>query len=416
MQHEPRPDTDRGGANPALWRNHDFVILLSSQSFSWFGTTMTGVAYPLLALSLTRSPLQAGIVSALNGLPYLILALLAGSLVDRVDRKRLMIVCDAGRTLALASIPIAAITWEPTIVQLYLVALVEGIFAVFFNVAEAAALPRVVARDQLPAASAQQMTWGSLAGLVGPGIGGALFSLARVLPFLGDALTYLASALSLLAIKTHFQAERTRERWEPRREIREGMSWLWNQPVIRFMAFLSFGGVFASSSRALIMIVLAKRVGASPTAVGIVLSAGAVGAVIGSLLSKPIHQRFATGHIIIGLGWATVLVWPLYAVTANPLEIGVVAAAVTFTTPIYNVAAFSFRAALIPDDLQGRVNSVYRFIAYVGAPLGRLAAGWLLQVVGPRSTALLFGVVWLAMAVASTSNAGLRSSSFRSDA
>src|SRR5579885_3013144 len=129
-----------------LWRNRDYLLLWSGQAISSVGSSASELALPLLILSITHSPAQAGFAGALRSLAYLLLGLPAGALIDRWDRKRLMIFCDAGRALALGSIPLALALNHLAMAQLYLVSLIEGTLYVFFSLAESAALPRVVAR------------------------------------------------------------------------------------------------------------------------------------------------------------------------------------------------------------------------------------------------------------------------------
>ena len=221
-----------------LWRNLDYMLLWSGQTVSTIGTEVSTLAFPLLILALTGSPAQAGFAGALRAFPYLIFSLPAGALIDRWDRKRVMILCDIGRALSMASIPVALAFWHVTILQLYLVSLIEGTLFVFFNLAEVACLPRVVEKEQLPAASAQHEVTFGITSLIGPSLGGALYSVARMLPFLADAISYGASVGSLFFIRTKFQEERVnapRNLWV---EIREGLIWLWRQPLIRFIGSL----------------------------------------------------------------------------------------------------------------------------------------------------------------------------------
>ncbi|HYT34930.1 MAG TPA: MFS transporter, partial [Ktedonobacteraceae bacterium] len=145
----PKPKT--------LWKNRDYMLLWSGQVVSSIGAQVTQLAFPLLILSLTGSPAQAGFAGALRALPYLLFSLPAGALIDRWDRKRVMIFCDIGRALSMASIPVAFALGQLTVLQLFIVSAIEGTLFVFFNIAEAACLPRVVAKEQLPAATAQNM-------------------------------------------------------------------------------------------------------------------------------------------------------------------------------------------------------------------------------------------------------------------
>src|SRR5437763_11176504 len=180
--------------NP-LWLNRDYMLLWSGQMVSNVGTQVSTLAFPLLILALTGSPAQAGFAGALRALPYVIFSLPAGALIDRWDRKRIMILCDSGRALSMASIPLALAIGQLTVLQLFIVSAIEGTLFVFFNIAEAACLPRVVAKEQLPAATAQNMATDGINALIGPPLGGALYALGSMLPFLADAISYFASVI-----------------------------------------------------------------------------------------------------------------------------------------------------------------------------------------------------------------------------
>src|SRR5712692_2113427 len=223
----------------SLWRNRDYVLLWSGQTVSSIGTQVSLLAFPLLILAITHSPAQAGIIAALRGLPYALFILPAGALIDRWDRKRVMILCDTGRALALGSIALAL--GRLTIVQLYIVSLVEGTLFTFFNLAETACLPQVVSKEQLPTAVAQSTVIDSISGMLGPSLSGALYNIGRTIPFLTDAISYTASVLSLFLIKAKFQEERDHAPMRLWADIGEGLSWLWHQPLIRFIAILTGG-------------------------------------------------------------------------------------------------------------------------------------------------------------------------------
>ena len=139
----------------SLWRNRDYMLLWSGQMVSAVGTRVSMLAFPLFVLAITHSPAQAGLIGALRGLPYALFILPAGALIDRWNRKLVMILCDIGRALALGSIPVALFLGHLTIVQLYIVSLVEGTLFTFFGLAETACLPQVVSKEQLPTAAAQ---------------------------------------------------------------------------------------------------------------------------------------------------------------------------------------------------------------------------------------------------------------------
>ncbi len=395
-------------STPSLWRNRDYMLLWSGQLISSVGSQVSQLAFPLLILALTHSPALAGLAGALRALPYLIFSLPAGALIDRWDRKRVMILCDTVRALALGSIPLAFALGHLTIIQLYIVSTVEGTLFVFFNIAEAACLPRVVAKTQLPAATAQNQATDGITALAGPSLGGILYAFGSALPFLIDAISYLASVLSFFFIKTHFQEKRTaapRKLWI---EIWEGLHWLWQQPLIRFIAILTGGSNLIFSGYALIVIVLAQGMHAPSFLIGIIMAISGLGAILGAIVAPYFQRRFTFGQVIIASCWFMAIAMALYLVAPNLIVLGIVALFSFISGPIYNVVQFSYRSALIPDELQGRVNSVFRLIAFGGQPLGLALIGWLIQTAGIINTIIFCSLFLILLATSATINTHVR--------
>lgn len=392
----------------SLWHNRDYLLLWSGQAVSAFGTQTSGLALPLLILAVTGSPAQAGLLGALRGLPYVLFGLPAGALVDRWDRKRVMVLCDLGRALAFASIPVALATGRLTAAQLYAVSFIEGTLFIFFGLAETASLPRVVPKAQLPAAIAQGEATYAAASLVGPSLGGALFGLGRALPFVVDAVSYAASVVSLFFIRTRLQAERVATRRALRAEIGEGMRWLWQQPVVRLLMWLNGGVNLLYGGWSLLLIGLAQRQGASAATIGLIFSSGGVGTILGALLAPYVQRRFTVGQIMVGIAWIFALTWPPYALAPTPLALGIVNAIGFLFVPIYIGAQFSYRLVLVPDALQGRVNSVFRLVTFGSQALGFLLMGALLQWYGPVATVWITFIPQVALALLTTLSARLR--------
>lgn len=392
----------------SLWRNRNYMLLWSGQIVSSVGTRVSMLAFPLLVLAITHSPAQAGIIGGLRGLPYALFILPAGVLIDRWNRKRVMILCDTGRALALGSIPVALLLGHLTIVQLYIVSLVEGTLFTFFNLAETACLPQVVAKQQLPAAAAQTMIVDSTSGLIGPSLGGLLYSVGRAIPFLTDAITYGVSVLSLFFIKAKFQEERDVTPMRLWTEIGEGLSWLWHQPLIRFIALLTGGMILPVAGYSLILILLAQSQHASSFTIGLIFASGGIGSILGALIVAPLQKRFSFGQMMIGSTWVWALTWLLFAIAPNPLMLGAATALSFIIVPIYMSVQFGYRLALIPDHLQGRVNSVFRLIAFGSEPIGMALTGILIQVIGPVPTVLVLFVPQFILSIAATFNQQLR--------
>jgi len=392
----------------SLWHNRNYLLLWSGQTISSVGSGVSQIAFPLLILMLTHSPAQAGFAGALRAAPYFIFTLPGGALIDRWNRKWVMILCNAGRALSLGSIPVAFVLGHLTIVQLYIVALLEGTLYVFFDLAETASLPRVVSKEQLPAATAQNNVTFGITTLLGPPLGTVLYSVGRFLPFLADAVSYAISVLSLFLMRAKFQEERIAPRRKLYLEVSEGIKWLWHQPILRSMALLNCVMAGLGSGGTLLIIVLAQRQHTSTAFIGFIFSLGGIGAILGSLLARPVQQRFSYGRAIIGILWLYPLPYVLLAVAPTPLILGGLLAAGLLVDATYNVVQFSYRLALIPDELQGRVNSSFRLISYSLRPLGQVLTGVLLQDIGPIFTILAFSLCLVVLAVAASLNPHVR--------
>jgi MFS family permease len=403
ITHEQPPPKTR-----SLWLNRDYMLLWSGQVISSVGTQVSTIALPLLILAITHSPAVAGFAGALRAFPYIVFSLPVGALIDRWNRKLVMILCDSGRAVLLGSIPVAMALHHLTTVQIYLVSLLEGTLFVFFDIAEVACLPRVVAKSQLPAATAQNQATMSISSLAGPPLGGLLYSINLTLPFISDAISYVLSVLSLFAIKTRFQGERPTQRRHLLAEIGEGLRWLWSHPLIRFMAFLTGMLNLVGSGSLLIIIVIAQHQGANSFEIGLIFTISALGGIAGSLIGGFIHRRFTFGQVIITTVWIDALTWPLLAIAPNFVFIGVLTGINFMLAIVYNVVQFSYRMALIPDELQGRVNSAFRLLAFGFQPIGLALTGILLSWSSAVETVLIFTVFYVAVAIMTHANASVR--------
>ncbi len=269
----------------SLWRNRDYMLLWSGQALSDIGGAVSELAFPLLVLAITHSPTQAGFVAALRTLPATLFSLFAGVLVDRWDRKRVMLVCDTGRALSLASIPIAFALGHLTIWQLYITAFLEGTLMILFALTKTAAVSQVVTRTQLSTAVAQEEFVEGTTALFGPSLSGVLYTLGAMFPFITDAISYLISIVTLLLIRTPFQRERASTRRKVWAEIAEGVLWVWHQPFLLTMTLLMGAGAFVFSGNTLIIIILAQQQHASAVIIGLIFAVGGIGSILGSLLA-----------------------------------------------------------------------------------------------------------------------------------
>ena len=225
--------------SPPLWRNHNYLLLQGGQIVSSLGDQQQGIALPLLVLALTGSVVQVGIVVSLNTIAVLVVSPLAGALTDKWNRKRTMVICDAGRMLLTLTIPLAFWFHALTMLQIYVVVTLAGVLATIFSVANTAALPNVVTQDQLPVALSQSQAAYSCVRTFGSLLGGMLYSLGEVFPFLVNAVSFGASVFSLGLIRGNFQSRREGASLPLHKAVAEGFAWLWKQPLLRFLTLVN---------------------------------------------------------------------------------------------------------------------------------------------------------------------------------
>ena len=384
---------------PPLRRNRDFMLLWTGQVVSTVGSRASGVAFPLLVLALTGSPSQAGLVAFAQTLPFPILFLAAGIVVDRVDRKRLLLLSEGARAVAFASLVAALALDRVALGHVMAVAFVEGTFFVFFRLAESAALPRVVPKPQLPSAVAQNQARDQGAELAGAPLGGFLFQLDRALPFVFDAVSYTIGFLTLLFVRTPLQTPREPTATRVREELAEGIRFTWREPFIRAIVVLVAGSNFAFNALFLVLIVRARELGASAALIGAMFAILGAGALLGAGVAPTVARRLPARYVLVGILW----IWAIYplalAVLPNAIALGVVGAVAGTLGPIFNVVLSAYRYALVPDRLLGRVNSVILLVAWGTIPLGAIAAGVMLEMLGAVESMLVLAGINLAVAV-----------------
>jgi predicted MFS family arabinose efflux permease len=369
---------------------------------STVGTRVSSIAFPLLVLSLTHSPAKAGIVGFAQTVPYLIFFLPAGALVDRWNRKRVMLVADAARALAFASLALALAFDDVTFTHIVGVAFAEGTFFVFFLLSESAALPQVVPAEQIPAAVASNQARVQGADLAGQPLGGILFGLSRTLPFVVDAVSYAVSFVSLLFIRPAFQEERERPETHLVADVVEGLGWLWRQAFLRAAVLLVAGSNFAFAGFTLALIVRANDLGASSFLVGAMFAFIGGGAIVGSLFAPWVQRHVPVRVVILGNLWLWAAMMVVVALPRSPIAVGALAGIGAIGGPIFNVVFASYRYALVPDRLLGRVQSASLVVAWGMTPLGALTAGFLLQSTGAVDTILVLAGISAFLAMSAT--------------
>ncbi|MFD1146168.1 MFS transporter [Saccharothrix hoggarensis] len=385
-----------------VWRVRDFRLVWAGQTLSSFGNGVSQLAYPLLMLALTGSATAAGALAAVRAVPYLVLGLPAGALVDRWDRRRTMVWCDLGRAATMASVPVALLFGVLTPAHLFATGLVGGVLHVFFSAAENAVLPNVVGKDHLTTAVSTVETAQAATGVLAGPVGGLLLQLSRGLPFVVDAVSFLASALCLSLVRTPFRASEPRARRSLRAEVGEGVRWLWRHGSLRSIALTAAGLQVAVSGIALVAIVTARD--ASPAVIGALFAALGVGGVVGAAVAPKLKARLGLTGLLLSVVWLQAVLWVVLAFARDLVAIGVVLALFTVSMPCFGVAALSHQLEVTPDHLLGRVGTAFSVLIWAATPVGAGAAGVLLDAVGPRTTSLVFAG-WVAV-LATVTTAG----------
>jgi predicted MFS family arabinose efflux permease len=287
-----------------------------------------------------------------------------------------------------------------SIPQLYLVGVIEGSFFVFASLARFTAFPRVVTKEQFPAAVAQTSIADNVAVLIGPPLGGILFqTVGAAFAFLADSLSYFINAISIFFINVPLQLEKTTPKKDFHQEVLEGVQFLWRQPILRFLNLLSAGRAMLESGLYLLIIVVAKEHKASPLIIGSIFAIGAAGGIIGASLASPIYKRFSFSTLLRTASMLNFLVFTLYAFASNDLSLAFISAALFAIFPIFDITNATYTVSVVPDAIRGRILSLTRLVRKGADSLGFFVTGILLHVVGSTSTIVIFSCLLLVLAL-----------------
>jgi len=383
-----------------LWRHPDFVKLWSAETVSQFGTQFTLLALPLVAIDVLHvSAFEVAALTTVEFLPFLLVSLPAGVWVDRLRRRPILVVGDLSRAVLLASVPIANWLGHLTMTQLYVVGFLVGISTVFFDVAYQSYLPSLVERQQLIDGNAKLEISRAAAQLGGPGLAGIVIDFLRAPAALAfDAVSFVGSALFIFNIRRHESSVRTdAPRRRMREELREGLRWVLTHPFLKNIAACTALFNFWGNMGFAVLLVFARReLHLSPLAIGLAFSLSNVGPLLAAFNTSRISSRFGVGRTIIGasiIGGPMFLVIP-FAPEGNAALFLLVPAFIVggLSNVIYNVTQVSLRQAITPERIQGRMNSVMRFIVWGTIPVGAIIGGALASQIGVKETLIVSGV------------------------
>ena len=388
-------------ARPSLFHHPNFRKLWVGDTISQFGTQVSQLAIPLVAIIfLKASAFEVALLGTVEFLPFLLFTLPAGAWVDRLQRRPILITGDVGRALCLISIPIAYKLGILTIAQLYIVGFAMGVLTVFFDVSYQSYLPSLVDREQLVEGNAKLQASQSAAQILGPGFGGYLVGvLTAPVAVIVDAVSYLASALFVFTIKG---SEAPIPKVEGPRgsplerlrgfggEIREGLAFVLQHPYLRMIAAAtSSSNLFGNLAMGIFLVYVVRVLGLDPLRIGLVFSLGSIGTFAGALVANRIAAK-------IGVGRTIVLAMAINGPSAFLIAIAPVGAAEPFLVAsfalggfgalVYNINQVSFRQAITPERMQGRMNATMRFLVWGTIPIGSTISGILATIFGLSAT------------------------------
>ncbi len=375
-----------GGLDGRYWR------LWGAVASSNLGDGLVSLAIPWLASLLTRNPMAIAGVALATRLPWLVFSLQAGALTDRFDRRRLMVTANTIRALIVGLATVAVLFDVMTVPLLYVIGFGLGMCEVVFDNTTQTILPSVVPRERLERANGNIMgAQMVIAEFVARPIGGALVGIALSLPFAIDAVTAAVSAALVATIPGSFAPKGAATagsdgtptpRPKMRTQIAEGLRWLWRHRLLRLLALAlaTMNGLSAAVGATYVLfaqeILLLDGLG-----FGLLLAGSSVGALLGSLLAPNVTKRLGSGpSLFLGIA-VQVVSFAIIATASHAVVVGAAFAGAGFVAMLWNVVTVTLRQTLIPDELLGRVNSVYRFFGWGSMPIGMLLGGALVSVV-----------------------------------
>ncbi|HWJ09246.1 MAG TPA: MFS transporter [Nocardioides sp.] len=399
----------------SLARNRDFTALWVGATVSELGSRMTTFAMPLVAYALTGSAMWAAAAEALFLLGMVAMLLPAGLLADRRHRLRIMRLSLGTGAVLYASLVAAGLAGALTLPHLLAVALLTGIATGLFSPAEYAAIRTVVATEELPTALSQQQARQHVAALVGGPLGGALFGLARWAPFAADAVTYVAGWLLLGRVRADLtpasatSATSTDERARPLRDLGEGLRFLWQRPFLRVLLVWSPAANLAVNALFFAAVLRLVEAGFPAWQIGLVETAVGACGILGALAAPWLIDRFRTGRLTVVIAWSFVPLSVPLALWNHPWTMALASSVGLFLNPAGNAGVGSYRLAITPPELVGRMQSTMQFASMLTMPLAPALAGGLLAVLDGRDAILALTALIAAVALIPTLSRSVRS-------
>jgi MFS family permease len=378
----------------------NFWKVWSANGFSNLGDGLYQITLPLLAAGLTRSPSLVAALGVMSSLPWLIFALQAGSIVDRFDRRKVMLWVNGGRLLILLGLTLAVMTGYVSLPILYVAALLLGIGETLMDTALTSIVPSVVSKDRLTWANARITAGQTVTNtFIGPPLAGYLAGIGFAVATGSSTLMYVLAGFALLLMRGAFSASSQKDSqaqqnmWQ---HITEGLRFLWKDRLIRDLTlFTASMNLFWSGWGALIVLYAVRPgpMGLSEFEYGIFLTAMAIGGLLGSLVCERLQKSLGTRNALALDFVGTILLVGVPALTTNPLAVGGAAFFAGMGATVWVILVASIRQRLVPGALLGRVYSASRFISWGIGPIGALLAGFVAEIWDIRTMFAIGGIV-----------------------
>ncbi|MFF0057183.1 MFS transporter [Streptomyces microflavus] len=392
-----------------LRENRDFRLLWLSGLFAVLGGQMSALALPLLVLKETGSAVQAGAVGTVSVGAVLITMLPGGVMADRIERRRLMRLCDVGSLTVVTALTIAVFYGHAPMPLVLLVAAAGAVISSVYAPAVFGLMRAVVPADQMGTATARLQARTQTARLVGPLVGGALFGIHPALPFAIEALGLLASTVCVALVRTRSRARTTAGSAFSKRELTAGLTFLWKIPYLRTVLLIfGLGMNFAFGALTFIALTAFSDGGRSGIGGGFVISCVSAGALAGALFAPRISPARHSRVLIVATCWTCVAAAGVMAWLSQPVVAGLMCALCMFLSTVASIGFLSKLLVVTPEEKVGRVQSAAGFLSSMVQPFGPLAGGALLMAFGPRWAFALTGCVLAASALVVTFAASAR--------
>lgn len=389
----------------------NYYRLMSSSVISNLGDGIAGIAYPWLASAVTRDAWHIAAIGMMPRLPWLLFTLPAGVITDRVDRRKLIVGTHIFRFLLTLTVAVIVLSFGSSLADpadiasgaaiapdnswvflltLYVSGFLFGSAEVLADNAGQTLMPSVVEAEHLEKANGRLWGFEGVANsFIGPPLGGLLIALGFSIPFFADAASFALAAVLMIMMTGSYRSKRSEpsDKIEWKSEIAEGVRWLWNHRLLRVMGLiLGVMNAMLTLSMATVVLFVQEVLGIDASTFGVLLTAGAVGGIIGSFAAPKVSKRLGSGTALFVVLFGMIAQLALIGSTSSWLVVYVLMAVGSFLGVVWNVITVSLRQSIIPDELLGRVNSVYRLFAWGMMPIGAILAGAVVSVTESVST------------------------------